>query len=302
MLDWTLSQLNADWYINFSTNVDDIPADKSMLIFVPVKIGLTLLTLSEIQAIAAAKPGSIWYIGGEPNILYGVDDVIVDMHYYYTEIKLADPTARITSPSVLNWDFTCYGCDGFTLGNSWMTTFVARYEDLYGTMPPWDIWAIDLYPLDWWNFPNTGFPPEVIAQYAPDLPPNTESIPAKQLEAYRQYIDSLPGKAGQPIIVTEIGIHWGWTGIEHGVPGCTTGSPTGEYKSMVIRDYFDSVFSWLEEHAVSYNIERWFTYVTYSDITKCRYDGYSGMSLFDSPDVGSSLSDIGRWYVARSAP
>ncbi|MQF70621.1 hypothetical protein FIL92_01405 [SAR202 cluster bacterium AD-812-D07_MRT_10900m] len=102
--------------------------------------------------------------------------------------------------------------------------------------------------------------------------------------------------------MTEIGMHWGWTGIEFGIPGCGAGSPTGEYRPLVVRDYFDSAFTWFEEHASSHNIERWFTYVTYSDIAKCRYDGYSGMSLLDSAGTSSQLTDFGRWYVARSAP
>ena len=219
-----------------------------------------------------------------------------------TAIKGIDPTAQITSPSILNWDFTCIACGGYTSGHTWMEEFVTKYQDLYGTLPPWDKWAIDVYPLDWQNIPNTGFLPETIAEYAPMTPPNSESIPAKQIQAYRTYIDSLSGKSGQPIIVTEIGIHWGWTEFDYGVVGCINPSPAGEYKAIVIRDYFDSAFTWLENHAISHNIERWFTYVTYSDVTKYRHDGYSGMSLLDSPAPNAGLSDIGRWFVARSAP
>ena len=271
------------------------------MIYVPVATNYQLKTGAEIQAIADAKPGSIWYVSGEPNILYDVDDLIEDLRYYYTEIKNADPTARITSPSILNWEFTCIGCGGYTSGQVWMNDLVNRYQDLYGTLPPWDLWAIDLYPLDWLNLPTTGFLPETIAQYSPNKPPNSESIPARQIQGYRDFIDSLPGKSGQPIIVTELGMHWSWSEIEYGLPGCPAGSPAGEYRPLAVLDYFDTVFTWLEDNAVSHNIERWFTYVTYSDITKCRFDGYTGMSLLNSPGVGAQLSDIGRWYVARSA-
>jgi hypothetical protein len=246
-------------------------------------------------------PGAIWYVSGEPNRQFTVDDIIEDLRYYYTEIKLADPTARITSPSVLNWSFTCVACGGYKLGKTWMGEFIARYQDLYGTYPPWDIWAIDLYPIDWATFPNTGFPGGLIASYAPDLPPPSESIPAIQLTGYRNYIDSLPGKAGQPIIITEIGIHWGWSEIDF-TGGCGAGNPAGEYRPLVLRDYFDSVFTFFEDNASAYNIERWFTYTTYSDVANCRYDGYSGLSLLDSLSVNANLSDLGRWYVSRSAP
>jgi len=302
-LESALQKVDADWYIDFTPKVSNVPSGKSKLIFIDVKQGGTLLTNSELQAIASVKPGAIWYVGGESNLRTPVDTIIEDLRYYYTEIKIVDPTARITSPSMLNWEFTCIGCGGgFESGKSWMTTFVARYQDLYGTLPPWDIWAIDLYPLDWWNTPNTGFTSETIAKYAPALPPIEESIPALQVEGYRSFIDSLAGKSGQPIIITEIGVHWGWTELKFGVPGCGTAAPGGEYKPLVVRDYFENVFTWFEDHATAYNLERWFTFVTYADIDNCRDDGYAGMSLLTSPGPESQLSNLGRWYVERSSP
>jgi hypothetical protein len=297
----TLDTLNSAWYLRFASSIADIQPGYSRPLYIEVTPGGSVRSTAELQVLADAVPGAIWYISGEPNRQFGVDDIIGDLRYYYTEIKLIDPTARITSPSVLNWDFTCIGCGGYTSGKAWMEEFVSRYQDLYGSLPPWDIWAIDLYPLDWHNLPNTGFLPEVIQQYAPNLPPNDKSIPVTQLQAYRDYIDSLPGKSGQPILVTEIGIHWGWTGISF-TPECPVGKPTGEYQPLTIRDYFDSVFTWFEDHAISHNIERWFTYTAYSDVANCRYDGYSGMSLMDDATINAGLSDLGRWYVSRSRP
>jgi hypothetical protein len=297
-----LQTLNSDWYLRFDSDLSQHPAGKSRPIYIEVSPSHPLKTHDQLQTLANQMPGAIWYVSGEPNRQFTVDDIVEDLRYYYTEIKSVDPTARITSPSILNWDFTCIGCGGYTKGQTWMAELISRYQDLYGTSPPWDVWAIDLYPLDWANFPNTGFFPETIAQYAPSLPPNSESIPAKQLDAYRTYIDSLPGRAGDPIIVTEIGIHWGWSSIQYGVSGCGVGKPVGEYKPLVLKDYFNSIFTWFEDHATSHDIERWFTYTTYSDVANCRYDGYSGMSLLDSLSVNAGLSDLGRWYVARSAP
>jgi len=295
-----LQKLNSDWYLQFNSEVSAIPDGRSRPIYINGAPTNGLLTPNEIQALANEVPSGVWYVLGEPNRRFTVDEIIEDLRYYYIEIKLADPTARITSPSILNWEFTCLGCGGYVSGQVWMTEFVNRYQDLYGTLPPWDIWAIDLYPIDWQNLPNTGFLPETIQQYAPNLPPNSMSIPAVQLQGYRDYIDSLSGKTGEPIIVTELGLHWGWTELEF-VTGCPSGSPSGQYKPLVIRDFFDSIFTWLEDNAVSHNIERWFTYTTYSDVYSCRYDGYSGMSLFDSAAFNAELSDLGRWYVSRSA-
>ena len=295
VVDAGLQSVGADWYLDFHATTTGIPAGKRRLIYVDIDGQKTLMSRDAIQDLAQNQVGATWYVGGEPNRRVLVDDVIEDLRYYYEEIKLADPTALITSPSMLNWDFTCIGCGGYTSGQTWMSELLDRYQELYSTLPPWDIWAIDLYPIDWWNFPNNGFIGPV---GAPD-----QSIPALQLQAYREYIDTIPGKSGQPIIVTELGIHWGWTAIEHGVAGCDGApSPAGEYKSLVVRDYFDSVFTWLEDHAVTHNILRWFTFTTYADITKCREDGYAGMSLLNSPDADAQLTDLGRWYAARSAP
>ncbi|MBN4064888.1 hypothetical protein JYU04_04040 [Dehalococcoides mccartyi] len=297
----TLDTVDAEWFISFSPDVNNTPPGKSKPVFIRVGNNKPVLSTSELQTIASVVPGAVWYLGGEPNISHSVDDVIEDLHYYYTQIKIIDPSAKITSPSILNWDFTCIGCGGYTSGQNWMMSFVATYQDVYGALPPWDLWAIDVYPIDWKNLPNTGFLPETIQEYAPERPPDDQTILAVQIQGYRDFIDSLPGKSGQPIIVTEVGIHWGWSKIKFGVPGCNA-SPDGEYKPLVIRDYLNSAYNWLEGHAVSHNIERWFTFITYADIESCRSDGYAGMSLLDSPDEGASLTDLGNWYVARSAP
>ena len=57
-------------------------------------------------------------------------------------------------------------------------------------------------------------------------------------------------------MVTEIGVHRGWSDIEYGTPGCGSGKPAGEYRPLVARDYFDAVFTWLEDYSPSSNIER----------------------------------------------
>ena len=300
-LEWTMQTLKADWYLAFTSGVSTVSNGVQAPIYVYVAPGQPRLSTTKLQDLATQSPGAVWYVGGEPNIRFTVDELIEDLRYYYTEIKIADSTARITSPSPLNWEFTCIGCVGFTSGKEWMTNLVSRYQDLYGTLPPWDLWAIDVYPIDWWNIPNTGFEPETIAQYSPDRPPNSELIAAKQIQAYREYIDTLPGKSGQPIIVTELGMHVAWSNLEFS-PECGAGSPSGEFRPLAVIDYFESIYTWLENHSSSHNIERWFTYVTYSEFGACLPDGYAGMSLMASPGVGGQLTDIGEWYVARSSP
>jgi hypothetical protein len=44
-----------------------------------------------------------------------------------------------------------------------------------------------------------------------------------------------------------------------------------------------------------------FVYVTYRDITKCSADAYAGMTLFDGPQVGASLTEAGKLLRDRVA-
>jgi hypothetical protein len=73
-------------------------------------------------------------------------DVIESLHDVYGWIKAADPTAKITSPSVLNFDFTCMCCgSGIPTGRSWAEEYRTEYLVRYGEEPPVDIWAIDIF-------------------------------------------------------------------------------------------------------------------------------------------------------------
>lgn len=296
-----LQTLGANEYIDFQSNPATAPAGTTKLIYIPVRANIPVLSTSQIQTYADAKPGSIWYVGGETNLWSSVDQVVEDMKYYYDQIRAADPTAKITSPSMLNWTFTCFGCAGYTTGQHWLSEFVDRYQQLYSEPPPWDYWAIDLYPIDWWNTPNNGFSPEVIAEYAGSNPPAEKSLPVEQLLGLREFIDSKQEFTGAPIIVTELGIHWGYDAVTI-TPECPSGKPTGNYNLSVMIDYFSMVFDWLDANASSKHIEKWFTYTTYRNIGQCRSDGYAGVSIFDDPNDGVTLSEFGEWYRVRSSP
>ena len=243
-------------------------------------------------------PGATWYIVGEPNRRagYGASDIVSQLHDLYTAIKEADPTAKITSPSILNWDFTCLGCvslipcweGGYQSGRLWVEQFRSEYLSRYGTEPPVDIWAIDVYPLDWCNRPT------VNAQIAID-----------QIAAMRAYLDDIPEQRNKPIWITEFALHWGWDDWQWGVPGCNTPdgrplpSPAGTYQTEQVIQYLRTVFDWLEANAHDMDIERWFTFISYQDITKCNNGAYAGLSLFDGPDPGASLTEVGVFFRNR---
>ena len=249
------------------------------------------LSQTEIQQIAQAAPGSVWYVGGEPNVISSVGSaemtaIIEKLHYYYTEIRAADPTARITSPSLLNWEFVCNNtCAGYARGKDWAVEFRLQYLSRYGAEPPVDIWAIDVYPLDWAHLPTTN-----------------SAIPLSQITGLREYLNSVPALASKPIWVTELSLHWGWDAHAENVPGCTTWAPAGTYRTAEVISYLETVYSWLETFSDTMKVEKWFTFITYVDIWHCRSDGFAGLSLFDGPSPGASLTAVGQFYKLRSSP
>ena len=274
-----LNTVGAQWYLDFGRDVSVVPSGHRKVISV---MSLTGPSAAEIASIAQASPGAVWYLMGEANRRWSVSQVVTPAHDLYTAIKAADPTARVTTPSMLNWDFTCNGCGGYTSGHSWMEAFRSSYETQYGTMP-FEIWAIDVYPIDWLNLPT------VNSQIAID-----------QLTGMRAYLDSFQTYQGKPIWIMEISLHWGWTGMDFSVSGCGgLPTPAGTYQTQQVIGYLQTVYNWLETNSGPMNIERWFQFNTYRDITACSSDTYAGLTLFTGPEPGADLSTVGAFYRNR---
>ena len=259
------------------------------------------MSLAGIQAVAQQSPGAVWYILGEPNRFHqydgrndgtlpeGLDEIIsvVDqLHTLYTTIKQVDPTAKITSPSALNWDFTCTNCGGYESGHSWMDKFYTQYVSRHG-LPPIDIWAIDIYPLDWANIPTVN-----------------ASIAVQQVQDMRAYFNNIPAQANKPIWITELSMLWGWENLLYNQPGCLRNGvdypkPAGTYRTDLVLNYMRTVFDWLETNSAPLNIQRWFQFWTYEDITICNEGAYAGISLFTGPQTGAPLSATGNYFRNR---
>jgi hypothetical protein len=249
----------------------------------------TNLSESQVEALVNDSPGSVWYIGGEPNVnnQAAMSILVTQLHFYYTIITATDPSAKITSPAVLNWEYLCNNsCGGYMRGVDWVDSYRAEYMTQYGTEPPVDIWAIDLYPIDWFNVPNT----------------NT-GIPTEQIALMRAYLNSVPGHQNTPIWIMEFGLHWGYSEINRNPVNCVHVLPQGTYETQAVIKYLDDVYTWLEVNSGTLIVEKWFTFITYWDIVGCvNSDPYKGLTLFDSPTAGASLTTVGQWYKTRSAP
>ena len=285
---YRLEQLAIDWFIDYNPDPRTAPPGTTKVPFISVKPGKARLTPSEIATFTAAAPGSTWYIGGEPNVLQqdGITPqaYVDEIDYYSTQIRGADSTAKIMGPSILNWDFTCTGCAGFQSGESWMREFVDSYAIAHGgDPPPIDIWAIDVYPLTWDNLPMTNW-----------------QIVRDQLIGFRQFLrDEVPGQANAPIWVTEIASHWGFDGLEF-VDG-VIGIPAGQdFQDDFLWDdmigYMDGIIGWMRDNAGAQNIERWFFYKDWVDISKGAASGYAGIHFFEAGTGDAALNPLGLVY------
>jgi len=279
-LGWFLGELGVEWYLHNDYRVDNIPPGHRKLLYVGSLPGPDA---SAIQRIAGSVPGATWLILNEPNRRGGhaPSDIVEELHRLYTAIRSADPGATILSPSILNWEFTCTLCRGYQPGRDWLAEFRAAYLDRYGTEPPVDAWAVNVYPLDWMHVPTV------------DL-----DLAIAQIEGLRRYLDGVPELAGQPIWIPEIGLHWGWDAIDWTAAPCVRGA--GEYQTARVVAYLRELFDWLDRNGERLTIEKMFVYISHRDITTCNEDYYAGITLFDGPLPGASLTPAGEALRERT--
>ena len=320
-----LDQLGVNWYLNFSPDMTQVPAGTRKVPFIQVPAGpatwisgeaervdeltdaelaaLGFTTRDEIRRMAEASPGAHWYVFGEANrygYMTGARFAPV-LHLYAKQIRLADPSAKIVGTSILNWDFTCIGCpglfacetvshSGYQCGKVWLKQLIQAYETRYTKKPPVDIWAIDVYPLDWVNTPNS-------AVHA--------SVAISQLEGMRQYLDTIPEYVDTPIWITEVAVHVGYETDFFSNPLV----PVSDYQYDKMSDYLLTLLDWLEANADANYIEKWFFYRTWKDIVNVGGDGYMGIIFFGEPvlgapfpppAVGTPLNCLGEAYRARA--
>jgi hypothetical protein len=290
LISYRLGQLAVSWFIDYNADPRTAPNGTNKVPFVSVKPGKTRLTPADILTFTSAAPGSYWYIGGEPNVPQqdGISPqaYVDEIDYYVTQIRGVDPTAKIMGPSILNWDFTCTGCGGFTSGEDWMREFVNAYAFSHaGAAPPFDVWAIDVYPLTWTQLPMTNW-----------------QLVRDQLVGYRQFLrDEVPGHADTPIWITEIASHWGYDSFEF-VDGALS-IPVGKnvqddflWDEEIV--YMDGIIGWLRDNSDNQNIDRWFFYKDWVDITKDASRGYAGIHFFESDEDDAALNPLGTVYRA----
>lgn len=290
-LAYRLAELGVDTYIDYTADPATVPAGYTKVPFVSGRPG-DRLPADTVTAYAQGAPGAVWYIGGELNVRYiSGADYVAEFNYYAGLIKAADPTAKLMSASILNWDFTCTGCGdpNYPKGEVWLRDFVETYQSTYaGVLPPVDIWAIDAYPLTW-----------------DSLPMIRSDIVIDQIAGLRDYLDELLLFTA-PIWVTEIASHWAYDAVVPVSGGHASlpnvGEPGGydwddDYQWAVMETYVSTIVDWLRTTGADKHVEKWFFNRDYVNVRNAEIgDPYAGLYFFEGLEVGAPLNRTGRLY------
>lgn len=173
---------------------------------------------AEIQAIARANPGALWFIGNEMDRRDweggGQDEMLpeyyaVVYHELYHLIKAADPTAKVAIGGIVQ---------ATPVRMQYLDKIWNTYRNTYG---------VDM-PVDVWNVHNFIFK-ERCNDYGADVPPgyhqcdgtlyadtdhNSMVIFKHQIQVFREWMKAR-GQQQKPLIVSEYGIVYFHAGMEN---------------------------------------------------------------------------------------
>jgi hypothetical protein len=305
-----LQRLGARWWASFSDPLTAGPDRFRMRI---VRVGGTADPYPYGQLAEAARnaPGASWEIGNEPNVpgQDGLAPEIYAVRYrnLYQQIKGADPTARVIAGNMLNWEFTCTACGGFTNGQSWFQRFWDSYVDLYGSAPPADAWGIHAYIVSWDRLPMV----------------DTRLL-TDQIAGYRDFLNQ-KGQAATPIWITELGVIWGyngWTSIDYRFPTdpayCTVvpdswcllapcrvdshvcvGARPSVYDTPALSAYLAEVLDWLLANAGPLRLQRWFWYIQ-APVPEPYAAAFGGVALMETIGPTAKLTPFGQIFLQRA--
>jgi hypothetical protein len=290
-------QLGLQWWLSFDVRhwvlgkgdrfgrIVQIPAGETFPMLVPMRTS-DRLSEADITTIVRRYPGLYWVLGNEPNVVVGEhweslspEEYARSLAYYAATVKRIDPSAKLVGPNVLNWWYTCNGCGGFTNGEDWTAAMRTAYLREFRTEPPFDIWAIHTYDLDW-----------------AVLPQGNADLHISQIQSARDWIDSFPALRGKPMWISEIGIHWGYPGMELGPDGRFRG--VGGFDYNHVETYMRTLFGFLNQNAAAMNIQKWFLagVSTSPNSRENWYDKWSGITLMDGTSVDAPVTRLGRLY------
>lgn len=133
---YAVEALNAGWFL---AGMEDgqVPPGTELARIVDVHGGIVSPDDEALSALVVARPGALWEIGNEPDVIWQSNSTPEQYahayHHAYTLIKGADPTARVAVGAV---------SQPTPLRLTYLDLVLEAYQDLFGEAMPVDVWAV----------------------------------------------------------------------------------------------------------------------------------------------------------------
>jgi hypothetical protein len=203
LASYDLAPLGAGWFLT-GIESDPPPTSNELVYIVGVHAGVVAPDLPELRLRVLARPGAVWQVGNEPDVIWQSNSTpeqyAAAYRQVYTLIKRADPTALVAAGAI---------SQPTPLRLEYLDRVLAAYEDRYGEPMPVDIWAIHNTILR-----------EERASWGVDIPPGLDAetgrlyriednadaaIFAQQLVDFRRWMRDR-GYRDRPFFLTEFGV------------------------------------------------------------------------------------------------
>lgn len=133
---YDVAALNAGWFLAGMEDGEVAPGTELAQI-VDVHGGNVSPDDEVLSALVVARPGALWEIGNEPDVIWqsnSTPEQYARAYYHaYTLIKGADPTARVAVGAV---------SQPTPLRLTYLDLVLEAYQDLFGEAMPVDVWAV----------------------------------------------------------------------------------------------------------------------------------------------------------------
>jgi hypothetical protein len=147
VIDYAVAPLNVGWYMDWTSRANpDRPNGAEYVQMVTLKSDVNgpsfAPSTTTLLSILSSTPGAVWLIGNEPDSPWQNNLLATEYAYLYHQvyqlIKQADPSARIGIGGIVQ---------ATPLRLKYLDSFLAAYQQLYGELPPADLWNIHSYIL-----------------------------------------------------------------------------------------------------------------------------------------------------------
>jgi len=203
--DYDIRSLNAGWYSDWGTVAQPArPGGIEYAQLVWVSNGTFSPSMTVLETVIEANPGSLWMIGNEPECIWqgnSTPEQYADVyHQLYPFIKQRDPSAQIALGGVV---------EPTPLRLQWLERVLTYYQAKYGAQMPVDVWNIHIQIL-----------PEEKNSWGCEIPRGLDATEGRlyeiqendSIQIFQQLVQEMRswmhdrGFADKPLIISEYGV------------------------------------------------------------------------------------------------